>query len=72
MDEADQAAGSYTDADITNRVPMARFASPDDVAKAIAFLADVNLSGYINGHALVVDGGWTADASWDSLRVHHR
>ena len=72
MDQADQAAGSYTDADITNRVPMARFASPDDVAKAIAFLADVNLSAYINGHTLVVDGGWTADASWESLRIHHR
>jgi NAD(P)-dependent dehydrogenase (short-subunit alcohol dehydrogenase family) len=72
MDIADQAAGGYTDADITGRVPMGRFASPDDIARAIAFLADPQESGYINGHALVVDGGWTADGSWESLRLRHR
>jgi NAD(P)-dependent dehydrogenase (short-subunit alcohol dehydrogenase family) len=72
MDLADQAGGSYTDADITNRVPMGRFASPDDVAKAIAFLADPQESAFVNGHALAVDGGWTADGSWESLRLRHR
>jgi NAD(P)-dependent dehydrogenase (short-subunit alcohol dehydrogenase family) len=72
MDVADQAGGSYTDADIINRVPMARFASPDDVANAIAFLADPKQSGFINGHALPVDGGWTSDGSWESLRLRHR
>ena len=72
MDAADQAGGGYSDADITNRVPMARFASPDDIAKAIAFLADDCLSGYINGHTLSVDGGWSGDGSWDSLRLRHR
>ena len=40
MDVADQAGGSYSDADITGRVPMGRFATPDDIAQAIAFLAD--------------------------------
>jgi NAD(P)-dependent dehydrogenase (short-subunit alcohol dehydrogenase family) len=72
MDVADQAGGSYTDADITGRVPMGRFASPDDIAKAIAFLADPQESGFVNGHALAVDGGWTADGSWESLRLRHR
>jgi NAD(P)-dependent dehydrogenase (short-subunit alcohol dehydrogenase family) len=72
MDHADQAGGSYTDADITQRVPMARFASPDDIAHAIAFLADPRESGFINGHTLTVDGGWTADASWESLRLRKR
>jgi NAD(P)-dependent dehydrogenase (short-subunit alcohol dehydrogenase family) len=72
MDVADQAGGSYTDADITGRVPMARFASPDDIAKAIAFLADPQESGFVNGHALAVDGGWTTDGSWESLRLRHR
>ena len=72
MDVADQAAGGYTDADIMGRVPMGRFASPDDVARAIAFLADAQESGYINGHALVVDGGWIADGSWETLRLRHR
>jgi NAD(P)-dependent dehydrogenase (short-subunit alcohol dehydrogenase family) len=72
MDVADQAGGSYTDADIINRVPMARFASPDDIANAIAFLADPKQSGFINGHALPIDGGWTSDGSWESLRLRHR
>ncbi|HET8967225.1 MAG TPA: SDR family oxidoreductase [Candidatus Acidoferrum sp.] len=72
MDVADQAGGGYTDADIGGRVPMGRFASPDDVARAVAFLADDESSGFINGHALTVDGGWTADGSWESLRLRHR
>ena len=72
MDVADQAGGSYTDADITGRVPMGIFASPDDIARAILFLADGKQSGFVNGHTLVVDGGWTADGSWETLRLRHR
>ena len=72
MDVADQAGGSYTDADITGRIPMARFASPDDIARAIAFLADGKESGFVNGHALSVDGGWSSDGSWESLRTRKR
>lgn len=72
MDVADQAGGSYSDADITGRVPMGRFALPDDIARAIAFLADENESAFINGQALAVDGGWTADGSWESLRLRKR
>ncbi len=72
MDEADQARGSYSDADITQRVPMGRFATPDDIARAIAFLADESESGFVNGHTLTVDGGWTADASWESVRLSKR
>jgi NAD(P)-dependent dehydrogenase (short-subunit alcohol dehydrogenase family) len=72
MDVADQAGGSYSDADIVERVPMARFASPEDIARAIVFLADGNESGFINGQALAVDGGWTADGSWDALRLRKR
>ena len=72
MDAADQARGTYSDGDITGRNPMGRFASPDDVARAIAFLADPALSGFINGQALPVDGGWTMDGSWESLRMNKR
>ncbi len=72
MDDASQASGIYSDDDIVGRVPLARFASPDDVARAIAFLADPAESGFINGHTLVVDGGWTADGSWQSLRLGKR
>jgi NAD(P)-dependent dehydrogenase (short-subunit alcohol dehydrogenase family) len=72
MDVADQAGGSYSDADITGRVPMGRFATPNDIAHAIAFLAGDNESGFINGHALSVDGGWATDGSWESLRLRKR
>jgi len=65
-------SGAYSDADIIDRVPMARFARPEDVAEAIAFLADGDRSGFVNGVTLPVDGGWTADGSWDSLRVKTR
>jgi NAD(P)-dependent dehydrogenase (short-subunit alcohol dehydrogenase family) len=69
MDVADQANGGYTDEDITDRVPMGRFASPDDIARTILFLADPAQSGFINGQAVAVDGGWTADGSWQRLRT---
>ncbi len=72
MDASDQAGGGYTDADIIGRVPMARFATPEDIARAVAFLANGSESGFINGHALAVDGGWTADGGWESLRRRHR
>ena len=68
MDVEDQAGGGYTDADIEGRVPMARFANPEDIAQAVAFLADPQLSGFVNGHTLSVDGGWFGDGSWESLR----
>jgi NAD(P)-dependent dehydrogenase (short-subunit alcohol dehydrogenase family) len=72
MDVRDMGSGAYTDADIEHRVPMGRFARPIDVASAIAYLADPERSGFINGVSLPVDGGWTADASWDSLRMKTR
>src|SRR6202789_2552326 len=72
MDQADQAQGSYTDEDIIGANPMGRFATPDDIARAILFLADPEQSGFINGQALAIDGGWTSDASWQSLRLSHR
>ena len=72
MDIADQGSGAYSDGDIVNRVPMARFARPEDVASAIAFLADSEHNSFVNGISLPVDGGWTADNSWDALRINTR
>ena len=72
MDAADQARGTYSDVDITQRNPMGRFATPEDVARAIAFLADPAQSGFVNGQTLAVDGGWTTDGSWESLRMSKR
>ena len=72
MDDAAQGQGLYADRDIVDRVPMARFAQPGDVASAIAYLADWDKSGFINGVCLPVDGGWTADGGWDALRRQNR
>ena len=68
MDAEDQAGGGYTDEDIEGRVPMGRFARPEDVAGAVAFLADPQQSAFVNGHTLSVDGGWFGDGGWESLR----
>lgn len=72
MDATDMGSGAYTDADIHGRVPMARFASPDDIAQAIAFLCDPQKSAFVNGHSLSVDGGWATDGSWESLRIRNQ
>jgi 3-oxoacyl-[acyl-carrier protein] reductase len=40
------------------RVPLGRLAQPADVASAVLYLASEN-AGYVTGHTLVVDGGWT-------------
>ena len=68
MDVEDQAGGGHSDEDIQGRTPMGRFATPEDVARAIAFLADPEQGGYVNGHTLSVDGGWFGDGGWESLR----
>jgi NAD(P)-dependent dehydrogenase (short-subunit alcohol dehydrogenase family) len=60
------------DEDIEGRVPMGRFASPENIAQAILFLAEVERSGFVNGVALPVDGGWVSDGSWQSLRMRKR
>lgn len=42
---------------ISERIPAGRWGRPDDLAGAIVFLAS-RASDYVNGHVLVVDGGW--------------
>jgi 2-deoxy-D-gluconate 3-dehydrogenase len=42
---------------ILERIPAGRWGSPQDLAGAAVFLAS-RASDYVNGHVLVVDGGW--------------
>jgi 2-dehydro-3-deoxy-D-gluconate 5-dehydrogenase len=42
---------------ILERIPAARWGEPKDLAGAAVFLASP-ASDYVNGHVLVVDGGW--------------
>jgi 2-deoxy-D-gluconate 3-dehydrogenase len=44
---------------ILDRIPAERWGTPDDLQGAAVFLAS-KASDYINGHVLVVDGGWLA------------
>jgi 2-deoxy-D-gluconate 3-dehydrogenase len=44
---------------ILDRIPAARWGMPEDLAGTAVFLAS-SASDYINGHVLVVDGGWLA------------
>lgn len=44
--------------EVLGRIPLARMATPDDIAYAVLFLLSP-LGSYINGVFLPVDGGWT-------------
>jgi len=44
---------------ILDRIPAGRWGTPDDLAGTAVFLAS-SASDYVNGHVLVVDGGWLA------------
>ncbi len=42
------------------RTPLGRMGTPDEVAHTALYLAS-DLAGFITGHAMVIDGGWTAN-----------
>lgn len=46
-------------ASITARIPAGKWGQPDDLVGAAVFLSS-NASNYVNGHILLVDGGWMA------------
>ena len=46
-------------AEVRAKIPVGRLATTDDIAAAVAYLASP-AGRMINGHVLLVDGGWTA------------
>jgi NAD(P)-dependent dehydrogenase (short-subunit alcohol dehydrogenase family) len=64
--EVNIARGEYTRQDIEGRVPMGRYGDAREVAYVAAFLAS-ELSSYVTGALITVDGGWTVYGGWERL-----
>jgi len=54
------ATGSFDMTAINRRTPMGRFGTEQEVAEGIGFLLAPGQAGYVTGHTLEVNGGWTA------------
>jgi NAD(P)-dependent dehydrogenase (short-subunit alcohol dehydrogenase family) len=52
---------------VENRIPLGHIAQPEEIARGTVFLAS-DLSSYMTGHVLVVDGGLTSDISIPGLK----
>lgn len=46
-------------ADMRDRIPVGRFAKPEDIAQAVLFLAS-DRAAFMTGEEITVDGGWTS------------
>lgn len=63
FNEALEEQGLLDPEPITRRIPLGRWARPEEIAAAIAFLAGPR-SSFITGHTLMVDGGMTIGGDW--------
>jgi 3-oxoacyl-[acyl-carrier protein] reductase len=52
---------------VNDRIPLGYIASPEEIAKAIVFLAS-DMASYMTGSIMVVDGGQTSDISIKGLQ----
>ena len=53
-------AGLVDEAALVKRTPLRRLARPEEIARAVLFLASEEDSSFVTGTFLMVDGGWSA------------
>lgn len=63
--------GTLNVEELATRTPVGRLAEPEEIAAAVIFLASDD-SKYMEGHTLVIDGGWSAYGYLESWLANSR